>query len=147
MHRIERAAVVPYTPERMYHMVADVESYPQFIPGCSRARVSPVDEHNIDASLEVSKGPFRHWFTTRNTLRPTESISLALIDGPFRALSGEWTFRERDEGGTEIALRLEFDFSSRLMGRALAPAFAEIAKRMVGAFGDRARALYGDDRQ
>lgn len=141
MHRIEKSVVVPYKAARMYELVADVESYPAFLPGCTAARTKLLSEHEIEASLQVSKGPFQHWFTTRNTLYPPERIELALVDGPFKHLAGEWSFRERAEGGTLVSLELEFNFSNRLTGSLLAPAFGGIARRMVTTFADRAREL------
>lgn len=123
MHRIEKAAVVPYGAMSMFELVADVESYPGFLPGCTGSRVTRVADDALDASLQISVGPFRHWFTTRNTLFAPERISLALLDGPFRALEGEWRFTPGPDGGTRVSLALEFDFAARVVGRALAPAF------------------------
>jgi ribosome-associated toxin RatA of RatAB toxin-antitoxin module len=143
VHRIEQAAVVPYEACALYGLVADVESYPDFVPGCTGARVVRLDDHAIDASLQVAKGPFKHWFTTRNTLHPCERIDLSLVDGPFRALEGGWHFAPAAGGGSRIRLELEFEFSGPVLGRLLAPAFGDIARRMVDAFVARAAAVHG----
>lgn len=142
MHRIERTAVVPHDASSLYYLVADVESYPSFVPGCTAARAVQVGEGVVDASLQIAKGPFRHWFTTRNTLYPCERITLSLVDGPFRVLRGEWSFTATGEG-TRIALTLEFDFTNRVLARLLAPAFADVTDRMVAAFTGRARSQDG----
>ena len=34
MARINRSALVMFSAEQMYHLVNDVASYPQFLPGC-----------------------------------------------------------------------------------------------------------------
>lgn len=39
MPQISRTALVPYSVEQMYQLVNDVQSYPQFIPGCTGSRV------------------------------------------------------------------------------------------------------------
>jgi len=140
VHRIEKAALVPHDAASVFRLVADVGSYPSFLPGCTAARVVRVDENVVEASLRVAKGPFHHWFTTRNTLHPNERIELALVEGPFRTLRGEWRFATV-EGGTRISLELEFELSNRVLGKVLAPAFAEVTSRMVDAFATRAREL------
>jgi ribosome-associated toxin RatA of RatAB toxin-antitoxin module len=39
MPQISRTALVPFSVEQMYQLVNDVQSYPQFIPGCTGSRV------------------------------------------------------------------------------------------------------------
>ena len=141
MHRVEKSLIVPYPAEQMFELVADVGSYPQFVPGCKSAAVEAVSERTVEATLRVSAGPFRQRFTTRNTLTPPERIDMALVEGPFRALTGTWFFGVGEEGGTLIRLRLEFAFRSALLARTMAPAFGQMARRMVEAFAARAREI------
>lgn len=39
MPQISRTALVPYSAEQMYQLVNDVQSYPQFLPGCTGSRI------------------------------------------------------------------------------------------------------------
>lgn len=141
LHHLEHTALVPFARETLFGIVADVESYPRFLPGCSAADVEPLSDTTLRASLRVSQGPFSHWFSTLNTLEPHERITLELIEGPFQALNGEWRFSSRGEAATEVALELHFAFKSRWVDRMLAPAFSRIAKSMVTSFSGRARSL------
>ena len=43
MPSIQRAALVRCTPRQMYELVNDIESYPKFLPWCSRARVESTE--------------------------------------------------------------------------------------------------------
>lgn len=141
---VNRSALVPYSAADMYALVADVERYPDFLPWCSRATVHRRAGSEVEASLEISRGPVRKSFRTRNTLHPRHLIEISLVAGPFRRLSGQWRFAPLAERGCRVSLQLEFDFSSRAMQALLNPIFSEIADSLVDAFCHRAARRYGD---
>jgi ribosome-associated toxin RatA of RatAB toxin-antitoxin module len=66
-----------------------------------------------------------------------------LVEGPLRALEGEFTFDALGEDGCRIALALEFDYSGILAGPALRLGFQGLANRMVDDFCRAAVKLYG----
>lgn len=142
MSLVNRFAIVPYRPEQMYALVADVERYPSFLPWCRSASSQPVGEDVVIAGIEMARGPVRKRFTTRNRLYPSERIHLDLVDGPFRRLSGDWYFTGRERNGCRVELTLEFEFGSRLLETVVGPLFNEIANSMVDAFCRRAHAQY-----
>lgn len=127
----------------MYALVADIESYPEFLPWCADATVHQRHGREIEASLEIAKGPIRQSFRTRNTLRPRCRIEISLVDGPFQRLDGCWQFTPYTDRACRIELDLDFTFSSRIMQKLLNPIFSEIADSLVDAFCKRARQRYG----
>ena len=143
MAKVQKNALVPYSAEEMYALVADVGSYPQFLPWCRAASLGVNADGSVKATIEMAKGPLHRSFTTRNYLTKGERIEIHLVDGPFRQLDGTWHFDPRGEHGCRVALDLEFDFSSRLLRAVVGPVFHEIANSMVDAFCKRAASLYG----
>lgn len=142
MPLVNRFAIVPYRPEQMYALVADVERYPSFLPWCRSASCRPAGEDAVIASIEMARGPLRKRFTTRNRLYPPERIHLDLVDGPFRRLTGDWRFIAREPDGCRVELLLEFEFGSRLLEAVVGPLFNEIANSLVDAFCRRAHQQY-----
>jgi ribosome-associated toxin RatA of RatAB toxin-antitoxin module len=138
---IRRRVVVADPPERMFALVNDVESYPQFLPHCRAARVLRRGEGEIEARIELAKGALHKAFTTRNRLDPPHRIQMQLVDGPFRRLQGAWVFTDLGPQGTAVELDLEFEFSNRLVAIALGPVFHQLANSLVDAFVLRARSL------
>lgn len=138
---------MPYTAEAMYQLVADVETYPDFLPWCRSARIDKSNGDEVQASLEIARGPVKKLFTTRNQLQHGEAIRMSLVDGPFKHLEGEWRFKQLGKGGSKIELHLEFDFSSALLKATVGPVFNHIAETMMDAFCKRAHALYGKRRE
>lgn len=139
---IERSALVQYSAERMFHLVSDVERYPQFLPWCGGAVLHESGGDQLVASLDVERGGLRQRFTTRNHLVPVESIRMELVDGPFEHLEGRWEFRALRADACRVTLNLEFAVQRGLARMAFSGIFAQAANTMVDAFCTRARALY-----
>ena len=144
-HAEKRA--VPYTPQQMYDLIADIRSYPEFLPWCSAVRVRserPVGGGTVvDADLIISFKVFRERFGSRVTLDPAGmQIDVAYLDGPFRYLDNHWEFRELPGGGTEIDFYVDFEFRSRTLQSLIGLVFDQAMRRVVRAFEERAAALY-----
>jgi len=142
MPNIERSALVPYSAQQMYQLVNDIEAYSEFLPWCSAARILEDSEVVRVARVDISKGPIKQFFVTRNTLVENEAIELSLVEGPFSALNGEWQFKDIGDAGCRVTFTIDFSFSNFLMQKTLGPLFDEICSRMVDAFVARARNVY-----
>ncbi len=134
MPQIQRSAIVARSARVLYELVADVERYPQRFGWCKSALVKPIDVLAVEATLNVGFAGMSAAFTTRNRMTPHERIDLAFAAGPFRSLSGAWTFRALGDDGCRIGLQLDFEVSSRYLGTALATGFQGLADRMVDDF-------------
>lgn len=143
MSQIERSALVPYSDHQMFLLVNDVARYPEFVPSCEASRIISETEQEIVAELSISKAGIRHAFTTRNTLTEPTQVRLDLVDGPFKHLTGAWEFQALAEDACKVTLRLDFEFSSKLLHFAFGKVFNEVTSRMVDAFAQRARQVYG----
>ena len=138
MERIERSAIVPADRETTFALVADVASYPEFVPLCRAVEVRRVGEGLVEASLRMVRGPIRFWLTTRNREVAPSRIEMRLVKGPFGRLNGRWSFEDAADGGTRVSLDVEFEGASRILGRLAAPFLDEVADSMVMAFIRRA---------
>lgn len=136
---------VPYRPEEMYRLVAEVERYPEFLPWCVGARIRKRTQTEIVADLMIGYKMVRETFTSRVRLSPPDRIDVRYEDGPFRYLNNHWVFEPAD-GGCTIDFYVDFEFKSRMLQKIVSVIFNEAVRRMVGAFEARAHALYGDRR-
>lgn len=145
MRKLHRSALVAATPGRMFELINDIERYPEFVPGCTAARVLEQGPGYIVARLEVGSGLLRTSFTTRNTLDPERSVTMDLVEGPLKSLHGTWTLAPVTRpGGTEVLgcrveLELSFEPERGLAGLALGPLLERTAASLVDAFALRAR--------
>ena len=139
MREVRRSALVGRPPAALFALISDIESYPQFLPWCTHARVESRSPHEIVATLGVRQGALQGEFTTRNTLEPDRSILMQLVSGPFRTLQGEWRLTAVDGDGCRVELAMRFAFRNPLTAMLFEPRFAETLGSLVDAFVARAR--------
>ena len=139
---------MPYAPDDLFALVADVEAYPQFVPWVSALRTwnrtTPDDGvSSVDAEARVGFAMVREVFATRVRMDALNRvIDVTLLYGPFRRLSNRWEFVPTAEG-TRIEFDIDFEFKSRLLDAVLAANLQRAAEKLVGCFEARARDLYG----
>ena len=142
MKEIARSAIVEHPASQMYALVEDIEAYPLFLPWCTAAVVHERRAGTTRATLTLGAAGLRHSFTTQNDNRPGEAIDMRLVEGPFRRFAGQWRFVPLAPRACRIEFSLRYEFSSRALGRVLAPLFDGIADTTVEAFVRRAAQVY-----
>jgi ribosome-associated toxin RatA of RatAB toxin-antitoxin module len=140
---LDRSALVAHSAHEMYALVADVESYPQFLPWCDRAFVSVREPGRTVATLHINFRGLRKEFTTENLNRPEARIDMKLVSGPFRSLEGSWAFTPLSENACKVELSLRYQFANTLVEKIAGPAFHGITDSFVDAFVRRADEKFG----
>jgi coenzyme Q-binding protein COQ10 len=142
--------MLPYSAEQMYALIADVGSYPEFLPWCAAARIRetrPLPDGKgevIEADLVISFKVFRERFTSRVTLRPAiHRIDVEYLNGPFRYLNNHWDFEPHGPDACEVDFFVDFEFRSKVLQKLIGIVFHEAMLRIVRAFERRAEQLYG----
>ena len=138
---------MPFAPDRMFDLVADVGAYPEFLPWCLATRiVGREGEAVMLVEMEIGFKVIRERYLSRVELRPPAEIAVtAAGSGPFRDLDTLWRFTPGRDGGTEVDFSIGFAFRSRLLQAVAGAVFGEASRLMVGAFQRRAEALYGKE--
>jgi coenzyme Q-binding protein COQ10 len=139
--------VLPFKPDEIFELVADVAKYPEFLPWCTGARVRDKQAtetgHSMVADLMIGFKMVRERFTSRvDVNRQERKIDVEYIQGPFKHLKNHWTFTPTPAGTCQIDFYLEFEFSSVVLQKLIGVLFHEAVRRMVAAFEARAYQLY-----
>jgi ribosome-associated toxin RatA of RatAB toxin-antitoxin module len=140
---VDRSALVAHSAQKMYALVADVGSYPQFLPWCDRAVVSVSEPGRTVATLHINFRGLKKQFTTENFNRPGARIDMKLVSGPFRSLEGSWVFTALSENACKVELSLRYQFASTLIQKMAGPAFRDIMDTFADAFVRRADEKFG----
>jgi coenzyme Q-binding protein COQ10 len=141
---------MPYSVAEMYALIADVASYPEFLPWCSGTRIrartpQPDGSEVLEVDLVISFKVFRERFGSRVTLRPAQSkIDVEYLDGPFRYLNNHWRFKVVGDTACEVDFFVDFEFRSKTLQAIIGVVFHEAMRRIVRAFEQRAAQLYGN---
>ncbi len=148
MRTFETRRIVRHSPQEMFELVADVESYPKFVPLCDdlivRKREQIGDNTVLIADMTVAFKLFRETFTSRVVLDPAErKIDVSYLDGPFRQLDNRWAFRPLSEGRCEVDFYLAYELRSRALQLLVGAVFDRAFERFAEAFEARADLVYG----
>jgi len=135
---------MPYTPEQMFDLVSDVQRYQEFLPWVAATRVRSDSETLMIADLVVGFKSLKETFTSRVTKQRPSSVTVDYIEGPLKYLNNVWHFEPDGKGGTKIDFCVDFAFRSRIFEALAGQMFDRALRRMIGAFEDRARELYGN---
>jgi len=139
---------MPYSAQQMYDLVADVGQYPQFLPWCAAARIRSVTPRDdgaevMEADLVISFKVFRERFGSRVTLWPEQrKIDTEYLDGPFRYMKSNWSFKEAGENACDVTFFVDFEFRNAVLQGIIGIVFNEAMQRIVRAFERRAAQLY-----
>lgn len=142
---------VRHSAENMFALVADVETYPQFLPLCQslvvrRREIDQEGSGEIVADMRVGYKAIRESFTSRVTLdRPHLVIDVQYVEGPFRSLQNRWTFESDPQrgDGCVVAFFITYEFRSRMLSMLMGSMFDQAFRRFAEAFERRADQVYG----
>lgn len=134
--------ILAHRREDMFHLVADVARYPEFLPWCLASRIRSQSDDKMVADLIIGFQMFKERFTSHVRLdKQAMEIHVEYAEGPFKYLKNTWRFIEHPSG-CEIDFYVDFEFNSRILQTVIESLFTEAVKRMVGAFEARADALF-----
>ncbi len=124
--QLHKKLALPYTQESLYTLIATIEAYPTFIPGCSTAKILEQTPEFLRAELTIGYGPFKEKFISKVYLTPFESIEAVGETGPFRHLKVVWKFQAINPQETGVDFFLDVEFKSKLIERM----FVRLARRI-----------------
>ena len=141
---------IPFSPRQLFDLVADIEKYPEFLPWCIATRITSREGDVLSADVVIGYKMVRERFTSKDVLSAPKGehesgrIDVTYLEGPFKYLSNHWVFEPDGRGGTILDFFIDFEFHSKLTQKLFGPLFHEAVERMVQAFEDRAKTLYGE---
>jgi coenzyme Q-binding protein COQ10 len=131
----------------MFDLVADVESYPQFLPMCEALTVKSSKERDgktlLVADMTVGYKLIRETFTSQVLLdRDALAIDTKYLDGPFKYLKNRWYFEPVGEGSCKVHFHIDYEFKSRMLGMVMGSMFDLAFRKFSQAFEERADKVY-----
>lgn len=148
MIRHSETRSLKYSSDQMFNLVADIKSYPDFIPWCTAVSVISSIENKNDgynvlvANMNVSFKFFKESFSSKVTFYPLlRRINVEYVNGPFKFLTNTWCFTDSNNGCI-VDFNVEFEFRSKIMQRLIGVVFQEAMRRIVKSFEQRADIIY-----
>lgn len=153
MTSYSKERLLPYTPQQLFDLVADVNTYPEFLPWCQGAHVLVQEPTFLTADLIIGTRWITGSFSSLVSLKPHEHIYITSSeDGLLRQkplkpllshLEAKWHFKEHQHTFCELCFCIEFQFSSSLYQSMMTHFFQNAMASVMTSFEERARHLYG----
>lgn len=134
---------LPYRAAEVFDLVADVERYPEFVPGWREARVRCLEAGHLTAEQVVTLGPLEWRFTSDAKLDRPRTMAIHSVDAPFGQLDIRWTFEGLGDAGCAIVFRADYDLGTGTLRRLVAASLERRLLAVVNAFEKRAHMLCG----
>lgn len=144
MPKHSETRALPYSPEQMFDLVADVGRYGEFLPWVSAVRVRSNSDTQMVADLIVGFKGLRESFTSRVEKQRPGHIRVDYLEGPLKHLNNDWKFRSDGKGGCHVDFCVDFAFKNRVFEMLAGQVFDRALRKMINAFEERAARLYGD---
>ena len=145
VHRLTR--ILPYAPDQLAALVADIERYPQFVPWITSMRVWNVREEAEGVVVRDAEAGVGFSFLTEKFAtwvrhdKNAPKVEVGLLRGPFKHLKNRWEFFP-DEGGTRLEFMIDFAFKSRMLDMMLHANFDLAVRKLIECFEAEAARRY-----
>jgi len=145
IHRVTK--ILPWTPQQLAALVADVRAYPDFVPWVTSMRVWNAREEAtgvslLDAEAGVGFAMLKERFSTWVRYDANRCVvEVGLIRGPFKHLKNRWEFHA-DPAGSRVEFMIDFAFKSRILDAMLHANFDRAVDRLMSCFEAEARKRY-----
>lgn len=142
MADVRKLVYIEFTAAQMFELVDRCEDYPKFLPWCGGVDLHQRTDTLTVATLHINYHGIKAHFSTENTKQFPNVMKIHLKEGPFKQLDAEWLFTPLGDTACKVEFRQRYQFSNRLLEKALSPVFNHIANTFVDSFVKRAEQVY-----
>ncbi|HSR71849.1 MAG TPA: type II toxin-antitoxin system RatA family toxin [Kiloniellales bacterium] len=147
MSHYEAQRTLPYPREALFDLAADVERYPEFLPGWTAARIRRREGDLYHTDQVIAFGPFRAQFGSETRLERPERIAVRSNDRMFRTFRLDWRFEPQPDGTCRVTVSVDIALRSRLAQELFGRTVRRMADTILSAFETRAHRLCGPARR
>lgn len=151
MPKLLKSARVHYTPEQLFNLVADVNSYPEYLPFCASTLVHTNTPTHMLADMTLAYKAFSGTFQSNITKDFPNKIFIEQSHGQLKYLHSTWEFQQSTLQNSQptshpityINFNIDFEANSWLIGKMISPILESLGDLMMQSFLDRAKHIYG----
>ncbi|MEO0348378.1 MAG: type II toxin-antitoxin system RatA family toxin [Pseudomonadota bacterium] len=147
MPQHQQTKILPYTLTQIYQLIIDVDNYSKFLPWCSASKITEQHDDYFLAELVIKFKVLNEKYVSHITPNPPAANNAKIIvrqhQGPFAYLSHNWHLTAISDEKCKVNIDIEFSFKSVILNKIAGALFGKTLSKMINAFEDRARELYG----
>lgn len=142
MQMFQTSKVLPYPPNFLKDIVADVEQYPTFLPMLKAVAIYPKTLAFFEADLTIGVGAFDKTYRSEVCIFDDAVEAKAKADGTFKFLESRWQFTPFENNHCLVDFTLDFKLQSALLQLTVGKLLDGAAHTMMTAFEQRAAKLW-----
>ena len=118
----------------------DIESYPEYIPWCTKMIVNERTKNEIYADMYVQyKFVLAQKFGSRVKFDSNKlTIETNYTEGPLRDLTTNWKFEKIEDKKSKIIFNVNFEFKNFIYQKVAETFYPLIENKMINSFKERA---------
>ena len=136
----QREEIVNHSALKLFNIVIDIESYPEYIPWCTRIVNKKKKRNEIYADMYVQYkfvltqkfGSFVKFDSDKLTIETT------YIEGPLKNLKTNWRFEKINNKKSKIIFKVNFEFKNFIHQKVAETFYPLIENKMINSFKERA---------
>jgi len=132
-----------FAREQVFDVAADIERYPEFLPWWISARIASRCGSSWRVEQTLGLGPLRLPFTSTALVQRPERIDVRCVDAPFRRYELALRFDAPSPTACRLSIACTIEFDSPLLQAIADRLVPSSTDRIVSAFAQRTRRLYG----
>ena len=135
-----REEIVNHPAKKLFDIVIDIESYPEYIPWCTRMVVNERRDSEIYADMYVQyKFILSQKFGSHVKFNSNQlTIETHYIEGPLKDLTTNWKFEKINSSSSKIIFNVNFEFKNMIHQKVAEKFYPVIENKMINSFKDRA---------
>ena len=116
MASAEKTVIMQASADKIYQVLKDFESYPEFMDGVSSVSIVSEDgdttrvQYNLNLIKKIT-------YTLDITCQENQSLKWQFVEGDlFSINNGSWTLKDQGDGSTEVTYQVEVDIKVKMIG-------------------------------
>lgn len=133
--------------ETVFDLIADIESYPRFVPGWRDVRILRRMQDHVIVKQTVSLGGIGMSFVSEAMMARSQRIEIRSQTYPFRHFRLLWTLAERGAADTLVRADMVIAFEVPGFDLLAARMTPRVLRRVISAFALQARCVSSGERR
>jgi coenzyme Q-binding protein COQ10 len=137
--------------DQAFAIAADVTSYKDFLPLLKRSvirgekkRIGNVETFDADLQVAFEKLGLRETFTSQVTSNAADyTVTATSSDGPMKSLKAVWKIVGVENSITDVSITVDYTMKSMMLQMVAGGLTDFAAQKIMQAFEERGKALYG----
>ena len=140
MKNSQKEEIVNHPAKKLFDIVIDIASYPEYIPWCTKMVINERKNNEIYADMYVHyKLIFAQKFGSHVKFNRNKLIiETNYIEGPLKDLTTNWKFEEINKNKSKIIFNVNFEFKNFIHQKVAETFYPLIENKMIHSFKERA---------